>query len=263
MVEFQMRILVTNDDGIDAPGLWAAAKELQKVGEVIVVAPQQEQSGVGTSVSLRRPIKLSKVKAQHGEVETYSVEGTPADCVIIAINSLLARKINLVVSGINRGPNIGNDIFVSGTVGAALQGYLHDIPSLALSLNAYEDLHFQVAAKLASLLAIKIKQGLISRRVLLNVNLPNLPYREIENVDITTLSKQSCCDTVQQVQGGHYQIVRAAQLSPAETHSDICSLQRNSISITPLLFDLNNSLNSSLNHSLLILAPLLHQELYM
>lgn len=257
----KMKILVTNDDGIDAPGLWAVVKELQKVGQVAVVAPQQEQSGVGTSVSLRKPIKVSKVEPQLTGVETYSVEGTPADCVIIAVNSLLPEEINLVVSGINRGPNIGNDIFISGTVGAALQGYLHGISSLAISVNAYESLHFETAARLAGLLAYKVKEGLLPQETLLNVNLPNLPLEETAGVEITTLSKHSYTGTVQEVQRGHYQIMRATKPSNIDSHSDIGALQQNRISITPLSFNLDNSSNNALNHSLQRLASLLYQGL--
>ena len=256
-----MKVLVTNDDGIDAPGLWAVVKELQEVGQVAVVAPQQEQSGVGTSVSLRQPIKVSKVKSQLTGVETYSVEGTPVDCVIIAVNSLFPGEINLVISGSNRGPNIGNDIFISGTVGAALQGYLQGISSLAISVYAYESLHFEVAAKLAALLASKVKEGLLSREILLNVNLPNLPLEETTGIEITTLSKQSYTGIVQEVQAGHYQIMRATKLSNIDSHSDIEALQRSRISITPLSFNLDNSPNNSLDHSLRRLVPLLYQGL--
>ncbi len=252
-----MKILVTNDDGIYAPGLWAVASELQEVGQVVVVAPQQEQSGVGASVSLRQPIRVSKVKSQLAGAETYSVEGTPADCVIIAVNSLFPGEMDLVVSGINRGPNVGNDIFISGTVGAALQGYLHGIPSLAISVNAYESLHFEVAAKLAAVLASKVKQGLLPEGILLNANLPNLPLEETSGIEITTLSKQSYAGIVQEVQGGHYQIMRATRLSNVDSYSDIGALQGNRISITPLSFDLDNSPNDSLRR----LASLLYQEL--
>lgn len=256
-----MRVLVTNDDGIESPGLWMAVKELQKVGQVTVVAPQQEQSGVGSSVSLRQAIRVSEAKLQLKDVEAYSVEGTPADCVIIALRHLFPGEIDLVVSGINRGPNIGHDVFISGTVGAALQGYLHDIPSLAISLNAYEDLHFGLAAKLTALLVTKLQRGNLPREVLLNVNLPNLPSGEIEGIEITTLSKRSYSDVVQQVHDKHYRITRAAGLSDNDLGSDIWALQRNRVSITPLSFDLNNLAISFLNNDLQELVSLLYQEL--
>jgi 5'-nucleotidase len=167
----------------------------------------------------------------------------------------------MVVSGINRGPNIGHDILISGTVGAALQGYLHGIPSLAISLNAYESLRFELAAKLTTLLVTKIQRGILPHEVLLNVNAPNLPRGKIEGIEITMLSKQSYSDIVQQVQAGYYRIMRATELSNEHPHSDLWALQRNKISITPLLFDFHRSSNDSLNHSLHELAPLLYQGL--
>lgn len=254
-----MRILVTNDDGIEAPGLWIMVKELQKVGQITVVAPQYEQSGVGSSVTLRHPIRVSRAKLDLKDVETYAVEGTPADCVIIATNWLLLGKINMVVSGINRGPNIGHDIFVSGTVGGALQGYLHGIPSLAVSLNAYESLRFDVAAKLTALLVTELQQEMLAREMLLNVNLPNLPSSEIEGIEITALSRQNYSDIVHQVQGGYYRIVRATELHDKHPGSDTEALRRNRISITPLSLDLDTP-DTSLNQSLEEITPRLYQR---
>jgi len=255
-----MKILVTNDDGIDVPGLRAVAKELQKVGRVIVVAPQQEQSGIGTSISLRQPIKVKRLKPWWEEIEVYSVEGTPSDSVIIATQSLFPGEIDLVVSGINRGPNIGHDIFVSGTVGAALQGYLHGIPSMAISINAYENLNFDVAAKLASLLAAKIKEGVLPQKTLLNVNLPNLPLSEIASIEITRLSQQSYCDRVERKLNSeeeHYRIMRSNKrnLHYRNPGDDLWALQQNRISITPLPA---SSTGNSLQHCLQDLAPAIY-----
>jgi len=182
-----MKILVTNDDGIDALGLQVLARSLQKAGQVIVIAPKQEQSGVGTSISLHQSIKINKLSHWGEGIEAYSVEGTPSDSVIIAIQSLFPEEINLVVSGINRGANMGHDVFVSGTVGAALQGYLHGISSIAISMNAYSNLNFDAAAKLASLLAIKIRDGVLCQEILLNINLPDLPPGDIAGIEITKL----------------------------------------------------------------------------
>ena len=251
-----MKILVTCDDGIDVPGLRAVAKELQKVGRVIVVAPQQEQSGVGTSISLRQPIKVNRPEPWWKRIEVYSVEGTPSDSVIIATQSLFPGEIDLVVSGINRGPNIGHDIFVSGTVGAALQGYLHGIPSMAISINAYENLNFDVAARLASLLAAKIKEGVLPQKILLNVNLPNLPLSEIASIEITRLSQQSYCDRVERKLNSeeeHYRIMRnnKSDLHYRNPGDDLWALQQNRISITPLP---DGSVSNSLQHCLRDLA---------
>jgi len=255
-----MKILVTNDDGIDAPGLQVVARELQKVGQVIVVAPQQEQSGVGTSISLRQPIKVNRLEPWWKRIEVYSVEGTPSDSAIIATQSLFPGEIDLVVSGINRGPNIGHDIFVSGTVGAALQGYLHGIPSMAISINAYENLNFDVAARLASLLAAKIKEEVLPQKILLNVNLPNLPLSEIASIEITRLSQQSYCDRVERKLNSeeeHYRIMRSNKrnLHYRNPGDDLWALQQNRISITPLP---DGSVSNSLQHCLQDLAPAIY-----
>jgi len=257
-----MKILVTNDDGVYAPGLWLAVEELQQVGSVVVVAPEQERSGAGTSISLRQPIEVKKVEPQLEGVETYSVEGTPSDGVIIAVNSLFPGGINVVVSGINRGPNIGHDVFVSGTVGAAFQGYLHGISSLAVSVNAYEGLNFGVGAKLAALLVAKLRDDMLPGGNLLNVNLPNLPLSEIGGVEITTLSQQNYCDAVERDGDSEtecYRIRRSRDSFRGKVGSDIRALQLNRISITPLP---DNRRSSSLQHRLRALAPAMYKELF-
>ncbi len=255
-----MKILVTNDDGIYAPGLWQLAKKLREVGTVLIVAPDREQSGVGTSVSLHHPLRINRVKSPIKDIEAYSVEGTPSDSVILAIKFLAKDEIDLVISGINEGPNIGNDIFISGTVGAALQGYFHEIPSLAISINAYKDLHFNAATKLASLLADKVKDGTLPRGIYLNVNLPNLPAEKIEGIEITKLAEQSYTGTIQQGHDGrreHYWIERSKPQWHVKTGTDIWALELNRISITPLPSNPDASINSTLKE----VASTLFQEL--
>jgi len=255
-----MKILVSNDDGIKAEGLWALVKELRKVGQVVVMAPHQEQSGVGTAISLKRAIRVNLVESGLAGVEAYSVEGTPADSVIIALRSLFAGEIDLVVSGINRGSNMGHDVVVSGTLGAAIQGYLHDVPSMAVSLNGYdEELHFEPSARMAALLATLIRDGMLSEHLLLNVNLPNLPLHEIEGIEITNQSQQSYCDAVEHDENDKecYHIRRIPDLGTGLQGHDLWALQRNRISITPLL---DGSSPSSLQYRLQELAPsLLHK----
>jgi 5'-nucleotidase len=256
-----MKTLVTNDDGVNAAGLWVVVEELQKVGPVAVVAPQREQSGMGTSISLRQSISVNRVEPQLEGVETYSVEGTPSDGVIIAIKALFPGEIDLVVSGINRGPNIGHDVFVSGTVGAAFQGYLHGISSLAVSVNAYEALDFAVGARLAALLAAKIRDGILPKGNLLNVNLPNLALSEIGGVEITTLTKQNYCDTVERElssEADSYRIRRSQDSFHGNVGSDAGALQLNRISITPLP---DGRVPTSLRRRLQALAPAIYSEL--
>ena len=125
-----MRVLVTNDDGIFAPGLWILVKELKSIARVVVVAPDREQSAIGTAVTLRQPLRVQRVSPLVPGVETYSVEGTPGDSVILALGKLIKSRVDLVISGINQGPNLGDDVLISGTVAAALQGYLRGLPPL-------------------------------------------------------------------------------------------------------------------------------------
>jgi len=128
-----MKILVTNDDGVLSEGLWVLVRELTEIANVTVVAPDKEQSAIGTAVTLRQPIRAQKVKPAIPEVETYAVEGTPSDSVILALGKLVTGKVDLVISGINHGMNLGEDVHISGTVGAALQGFLLGFTSLAIS----------------------------------------------------------------------------------------------------------------------------------
>jgi 5'-nucleotidase len=256
-----MEILLTNDDGIDAPGLWAVARAVQKAGKVIIVAPREEQSGVGSCITLRHPIEVTRVSSQLRGVDAYSADGTPADCIIIAVRFLFPHKLDLVISGANRGPNLGYDVFVSGTVAAAIQAYLQGISSLAISVNGYEDLRFEAAARIAALLAEKVKEGILPRGTLLNVNLPNLPLERIAGIEITRLSKQGYSDTVQQIQETHYQIVRNTESGDDHPGSDMWAVRHNKISITPLSFGLDRSLSNPLSSDLERLAPILFQGL--
>ena len=118
-----MKILITNDDGIYARGLWCLAEALRQVGDVTVCAPDREQSGVGTAVSLHTPVRVNSVVPQVADIPTYAVEGTPSDSVVLALESLMPGGVDLLFSGINEGANLGNDALISGTIGAALQGY--------------------------------------------------------------------------------------------------------------------------------------------
>jgi 5'-nucleotidase len=154
-----MKILVTNDDSVFAEGLRTLVKELKNIAQIVVAAPDREQSAIGTAVTLRQPLRVQIVRPIVPGVETYSVEGTPADSVILALEKLIKNKVDLVISGINQGQNLGNDVLISGTVGAALQGYLRGFPALAISIDATDSLYLDNAAKLAALLAEKIDCG--------------------------------------------------------------------------------------------------------
>ena len=238
-----MKILVTNDDGIFAQGLWALVKELRSIAQVVVVAPDREQSAIGTAVTLRQPLRAQKMRPVVPGVETYSVEGTPADSVILALGKLAKNKIDLVVSGINHGANLGDDVLISGTVGAALQGYLHGLPALAISVAFGDNLYLDNAAKLAALLVKKIDTNALPTNIFLNINLPNLPLAKIRGAKVTRLASDSHTDTVEESHDGrrrYYWLIRQEISKDTDKKTDIWAIEQGNISITPLHTSLLN-----------------------
>ncbi len=238
-----MKILVTNDDGIFAQGLWALVKELRNIAQVVVVAPDREQSAIGTAVTLRQPLRAQKMRSVVPGVETYSVEGTPADSVILALGKLVKNKIDLVVSGINHGANLGDDVLISGTVGAALQGYLHGLPAVAISVAFGDNLYLDNAAKLAALLVKKIDNNALPTNIFLNVNLPNLPLAKIRGAKVTRLASDSHTDTVEESHDGrrrYYWLIRQEISKDTDKKTDIWAIEQGNISITPLYTRLLN-----------------------
>jgi len=237
-----LHILVTNDDGVYADGLWALAEELKSICNVTVVAPDRDQSGTGTAVTLRHPLRLSKAKSSVPGVKAYSVEGTPGDSVILAIRYAIKERIDLVVSGINEGPNLGNDVYISGTVGGALQGFFYGIPALAISVAAFEGLRFSAAAELAKLLASGFLNKALPGRLLLNVNLPNLTKEQIQGIEITKLGERNYTDSIDQGHDGkreYYWIVRGVPEWSVVPGTDVWALEQNKISITPFAGEMN------------------------
>jgi 5'-nucleotidase len=256
-----MEILVTNDDGIFAPGLWRLVKELRTIARVIVATPDREQSGSGTAVTLRQPLRVQKVRPLVPEVESYSVEGTPADSVILALGKLVSSKIDLVVSGINSGANLGDDVLISGTVGAALQGYLRGVPTLAVSIGNIDSSYLDNAARLATILAKKISETELTGNIFLNVNLPSLPLAEIKGIQVTRLAGQTHLDTVDEGHDGrkaYYWLVREKLDRDAPLETDINAVDQGHISITPLHTEL---LRRSSSLSLDILCEQAFREL--
>ena len=255
-----MRILVTNDDGIHAEGLWALAGELKKVGKVTVVAPDRDQSGSGTSITLRRPLRLLKVQSRFPDVDAFSVDGTPGDSVILALRYGIKDRVDLVVSGINEGPNLGNDVFVSGTVGAALQGYFYGIPSIAVSVAAFDDVHFSAAAVISRLIAQAINNGRLETHGILNVNLPNIPASGIDGIEVTGMGGRNYLDNIDPGHDGkrkYLWIVRGVPEWDVVPGSDVWALEQNKISVTRF----PNSLNGTGDDALKNVVNRLFQEL--
>ncbi len=180
-----MKILVTNDDGIYAPGILALAKALKKIADVVVVAPDSERSAVSHAITLAHPIWFKKVKRDK-KFFGYAISGTPADCVKFGIDVILKSKPDLVVSGINFGDNDGCSVFYSGTVAGAREGALLGIPSIAVSLATFDNPDFSYAAKLAAKVAQKVFAENLPKETFLNVNVPNLPKSRIKGILVTS-----------------------------------------------------------------------------
>ncbi len=240
-----MRILITNDDGVYADGLWALVEEVRQVGEVVVVAPDREQSAVGTSVTLHVPVRLRKVSPRISGIETYAVEGTPADSVILGLKLIAGDGVDLVISGINAGLNLGNDVFISGTVGAALQGNFYETPAIAISAEyANSKVSFDVASRFGQLLARKVKAKALHPKCLLNVNVPGVPADMVQGVELTRLGKRHYRDKVTKGNDGrrdYYWIVRGQPEWREEEGTDICAIRQRKVSVTPLRGNITNS----------------------
>lgn len=261
-----MKILVTNDDGVSCAGLWAIVAEMRKLGEVVVVAPDREQSGVGTAVTFHQPLRFKEAPPMLPGIPTYSVEGTPADTAILALRYLFPDQIDLVVSGINEGANLGSDAYISGTVGAALQGFLCGISAMAISVGSFKDPIFGPAATVARLVAERMLTGEeaangLPRPILLNVNLPNVPLEQIKGIEVTRLSFRKNMDAIHEGYDGkrrYYWIVRQKSEWTAEPGTDRWALKQDYVSITPFLSHVSLGSVASLLHEL---APSLSQEL--
>ncbi len=232
-----MKILVTNDDGINAAGLKALVEELRNIAEVVVVAPDREQSAVGTALTLRHPLRIQKVTSLIDDVETYAVNGTPGDSVIMGLGKLAKPNVDIVISGINHGPNLGDDILISGTVGGALQGYLHGVSAIAVSANGIYSPNFKTVARFTALLARALYAESLKANVFLNINVPDLPVSQIEGMKITRPSTTGYADTVEEGYDGRHKYYwlkhqKASDYAPRLT--DAWAISRSQISITPL-----------------------------
>ncbi len=236
-------ILITNDDGIHAPGLRALVDALKGEAEVTVIAPSHERSASAQSLTLRQPIYMDQIAPNE-----YSIEGTPADAVILAFNAILKEKPDLVVSGINRGGNMGENIYYSGTVGAAMEGAINKVPSIAISVvNLKKDFDFKPAAQFARILIpLMLTEGL-PPGILLNVNVPQNWNGEVR------ITRQSSKITRNQLQAGadprgrkYFWLHEQHLINEMEPDTDMAAVRDGAISITPL--ELDHTHGPSLNH---------------
>lgn len=233
-----MRILVTNDDGIDAPGVWALAEVMTELGIVSVVAPDRDQSGVGTARTLLTILRVNEVESKLEGVSAHTVSGTPSDCVILADGSLFPERFDLVVSGINNGANMGLDVLDSGTFGGALRGYFHGIPSMAVSVGGITDVDYGPAARVAKSLARHMANGSRDESVLYNVNVPNVSGDRIRGVKATTLGPKAYLESIEHGHDGwrsHYWIKHNRPTNQKTPEGcDVWAIRNNWVSITPV-----------------------------
>jgi 5'-nucleotidase len=238
-----MKILVTNDDGIDSAGLWRLVRELKEIARVTVVTPESERSAIGTAVSLLQSVKVERVKPAVKGVTAYTLDGTPSDCVILALGKLLRDRVDLVVSGINNGTNLGEDVYISGTVGGALQGYFRGSSAMAVSAPRDGRNGQEIAAIVTARLAERITAARLSSRMFLNINVPDLPPAEIAGVKITRLAQTSHINTVEDDDSGadrHYRFLRQQVGESALKGTDMYAFRHGMVSVTPLFTSLFN-----------------------
>jgi len=235
-----MRILLSNDDGYFAPGLAALAEALAGLGEIVVVAPEQNRSGASNSLTLDRPLMLKQAASGF-----YFVNGTPTDCVHLAVTGMLDSLPDIIVSGINSGANMGDDTIYSGTVAAATEGYLLGIPSIAVSMTSFDGLNFATAGRVARELVERHIRNPVTGPVLLNVNVPDVPYEELTGREVTRLGRRHKAEPVVRMTSPRretmYWIGAAGAAADAGPGTDFYAVEQRRVSITPLQIDLTHT----------------------
>jgi 5'-nucleotidase len=235
-----MRILLSNDDGYFAPGLAALAQALAGLGEIVVVAPEQNRSGASNSLTLDRPLFLKQ--AANG---FHFVNGTPTDCVHLAVTGMLDKLPDIIVSGINHGANMGDDTIYSGTVAAATEGFLLGIPSIAVSLTSFEGKNFETAGCVVRELVERFIRDPIREPVLLNVNVPDIPHAELKGMEVTRLGRRHKAEAVVRMTSPRnetvYWVGAAGAAADAGPGTDFNAVERGCVSVTPLQIDLTHT----------------------
>lgn len=232
-----MKFLLSNDDGYLAPGINELAHILSSIGEVVIVAPEENKSASSSSLTLKNPLTITEHKKN-----IYYINGTPTDCVHIALSGFLKFKPDMVISGINDGPNMGDDTIYSGTVAAAMEGYLLDIPSLAISMSQYDPRYYTTAGKVVLDLIPKIKD--LQQSMLLNINVPDLPYDQLKGLEITRLGKRHKAEPIihhpNQNNKLMYWVGAAGEPNDGGPGTDFFAIKNEKVSISPIISDLTN-----------------------
>lgn len=232
-----MKILISNDDGYMAPGIHVLADSLAEIGDITVVAPDRNRSGASNSLTLENPLRLDRL-----ESGIYRVEGTPTDCVHLAITGLLEDEPDMVVSGINSGANLGDDVLYSGTVAAAMEGRFLGLPAIAVSLNSFEGKHYETAGWAAQQLVKRLQSTALPADTILNVNVPDVPISEITGFETTRLGHRHKAEPIIKEADPRgrpmYWIGPAGAEQDAGPGTDFDAVRRNAVSVTPLQIDL-------------------------
>lgn len=239
-----MRILITNDDGIYAPGINSLAKEISKKHEVIMVAPLEQRSAFSHSITIRKPILVKEIKLPELNIKSYGINGTPADCVRVALDKLIQDNVDLVLSGINLGLNIGTDVLYSGTVSAAIEASLYNIPSIAVSQQIVdgEDVNFNIAAKYACDILKKAKNYL-KDNIVLNINVPASPETDIKGIKVCRIGDKVFNNTFSETidENGEMSLLLSGTVNEEKNlDSDRFYLKQGYVTVTPLHYDFTN-----------------------
>ncbi|NLV15727.1 MAG: 5'/3'-nucleotidase SurE [Syntrophomonadaceae bacterium] len=241
-----MRILLTNDDGIYSPGIHQLAETLAEMGDVYVVAPDRERSATGHGITVYKPILIERMDSLIQSAKAaWAVYGTPADCVKLAVAALLPEPPDLVVSGINRGANLGWDVLYSGTVSAAMEGVIMGVASVAVSLTSHRrDLDYSFAARFTRAVCRQIEKDGPDRETIININVPDVPRPDIKGMRITRLGKRRYQNIFQERRDPrgqtYYWLGGEVVEENQETDSDVVAVGAGFISVTPIHFDLTD-----------------------
>lgn len=231
-----MRILISNDDGVLAPGIQVLSKAMSQLGDIEVIAPDRNRSGASNSLTLLRPLRVRRLDNQY-----HSVDGTPTDCVHLALTGYFADDFDIVVSGINEGANLGDDVLYSGTVAAAIEGCNMGLPAIAVSLVGHHAKHYETAAQITAELVKKLQHEALPKQTILNVNVPDLPLEQIQGVEITRLGTRHRSKELHQSQDPRDQVIYWIGASGPTNESgpgtDFSAIERGCVSITPLQLD--------------------------
>ncbi len=236
-------ILVTNDDGVTAPGINALIEVMKTLGDVIVVAPDKPQSGMGHAITINSTLRIQKLKI-HGVMDEYSCSGTPVDCVKIAVNKILHRKPDLCVSGINHGSNMSITVIYSGTMSAAVEGAIESIPSIGFSLcDDSIDADFTASKKVVEIIARKVLQNGLPKDVCLNVNIPKANYSELNGIKVCRQARANWVEELDERKdpaGKTYFWLtgKFENYDAGKQDTDVWALENNYVSVVPVQFDM-------------------------